>query len=136
MENGDNDTGNITDSFLTASGQYIVHTEGTEGEDGLGIAGDGSDQGDSQKDSEPLREQDRFLPIANVARIMKNAIPKSGKASCLPSAFLLDDFQTHTCLTLPFPFADSQRCEGVCSRMRFRVCQFHHQRVSFFFPTG
>lgn len=23
--------------------------------------------------------QDRFLPIANVARIMKNAIPKSGK---------------------------------------------------------
>ncbi|KAK8775466.1 hypothetical protein V5799_031186 [Amblyomma americanum] len=101
MENGDNDGGNISDSFLTASGQYIVHAEaainhpavrhhhasrvpqgslsGTEGEDGLGIAGDGSDQGDSQKDTEPLREQDRFLPIANVARIMKNAIPKSGK---------------------------------------------------------
>ncbi|KAL3218952.1 hypothetical protein MRX96_031216 [Rhipicephalus microplus] len=83
MENGDNDGGNITDSFLTESGQYIVHAEGslsgTEGEDGLGIAGDGSDEGDSQKDTEPLREQDRFLPIANVARIMKNAIPKSGK---------------------------------------------------------
>ncbi|XP_075242489.1 uncharacterized protein LOC142337232 [Convolutriloba macropyga] len=28
---------------------------------------------------EPLREQDRFLPIANVARIMKAAVPKSGK---------------------------------------------------------
>ncbi|KAH7948352.1 hypothetical protein HPB52_020788 [Rhipicephalus sanguineus] len=83
MENGDNDGGNITDSFLSESGQYIVHAEGslsgTEGEDGLGIAGDGSDEGDSQKDTEPLREQDRFLPIANVARIMKNAIPKSGK---------------------------------------------------------
>lgn len=83
MENGDNDGGNISDSFLTPSGQYIVHAEGslsgTEGEDGLGIAGDGSDQGDSQKDTEPLREQDRFLPVANVARIMKNAIPKSGK---------------------------------------------------------
>lgn len=29
----------------------------------------------------PLREQDRFLPIANVARIMKNSVPKSGKIS-------------------------------------------------------
>lgn len=26
-----------------------------------------------------LREQDRFLPIANVAKIMKKAIPESGK---------------------------------------------------------
>ncbi|KAJ8665716.1 hypothetical protein QAD02_007378 [Eretmocerus hayati] len=29
--------------------------------------------------SGPLREQDRFLPIANVAKIMKRAIPESGK---------------------------------------------------------
>ncbi|XP_014480522.1 PREDICTED: nuclear transcription factor Y subunit beta [Dinoponera quadriceps] len=29
--------------------------------------------------SAPLREQDRFLPIANVAKIMKRAIPESGK---------------------------------------------------------
>lgn len=27
----------------------------------------------------PLREQDRFLPIANVAKIMKKAIPENGK---------------------------------------------------------
>ena len=27
----------------------------------------------------PLREQDRFLPIANVAKIMKRAIPDTGK---------------------------------------------------------
>ncbi|KAH0954523.1 hypothetical protein HN011_000927 [Eciton burchellii] len=27
----------------------------------------------------PLREQDRFLPIANVAKIMKRAIPEAGK---------------------------------------------------------
>ena len=27
----------------------------------------------------PLREQDRFLPIANVAKIMKKAIPETGK---------------------------------------------------------
>ncbi|XP_070557667.1 nuclear transcription factor Y subunit beta-like [Ptychodera flava] len=29
--------------------------------------------------SSPLREQDRFLPIANVNRIMKKSIPKTGK---------------------------------------------------------
>lgn len=39
-------------------------------------AEDGSDR------SNPLlREQDRFLPIANVARIMKKTIPRTGKAS-------------------------------------------------------
>ena len=27
----------------------------------------------------PLREQDRFLPIANVAKIMKKAVPEKGK---------------------------------------------------------
>lgn len=26
-----------------------------------------------------LREQDRFLPIANIAKIMKRAIPENGK---------------------------------------------------------
>lgn len=31
------------------------------------------------KDRVALREQDRFLPIANVSRIMKISIPKSGK---------------------------------------------------------
>ena len=30
-------------------------------------------------DSSELREQDRFLPIANVARIMKKGIPSQGK---------------------------------------------------------
>merc|ERR1712226_88742 len=34
---------------------------------------------DQVRDKEELREQDRFLPIANVARIMKRAIPESGK---------------------------------------------------------
>lgn len=28
-----------------------------------------------------LREQDRFLPIANVSRIMKRAVPPIGKVS-------------------------------------------------------
>eukprot|EP00795_Rhopilema_esculentum_P002409 gene2409-18058_t len=34
---------------------------------------------DSRGDKDELREQDRFLPIANVARIMKKGIPKQGK---------------------------------------------------------
>jgi len=36
------------------------------------------------KNGLPLREQDRFLPIANVAKIMKKAIPESGKVCCVP----------------------------------------------------
>uniref|UniRef100_A0A8D8ZKQ0 Nuclear transcription factor Y subunit beta n=1 Tax=Cacopsylla melanoneura TaxID=428564 RepID=A0A8D8ZKQ0_9HEMI len=39
---------------------------------------DDSNQGDL-KPGMPLREQDRYLPIANVAKIMKKAIPESGK---------------------------------------------------------
>lgn len=34
---------------------------------------------DPNRDRDELREQDRFLPIANVARIMKRAIPETGK---------------------------------------------------------
>jgi len=34
---------------------------------------------ESRVDKDELREQDRFLPIANVARIMKKGIPKQGK---------------------------------------------------------
>lgn len=99
MDNGDSGSSALADTFLTASGQYIVHTE--DGEETLGISGEDSmDAG--EKDGEPLREQeildavaeynldslenvkqisatDRFLPIANVARIMKNAIPRTGK---------------------------------------------------------
>ncbi|XP_071042162.1 nuclear transcription factor Y subunit beta isoform X2 [Parasteatoda tepidariorum] len=74
MDNGDNGASGLNDPYMTPGGQFIVQTEDP---DELGISGDSMDAGD--KDGEPLREQDRFLPIANVARIMKNAIPKSGK---------------------------------------------------------
>ncbi|XP_076339682.1 nuclear transcription factor Y subunit beta-like isoform X2 [Tachypleus tridentatus] len=80
MEGAENGSAGLGDTYLVQDGPYIVHTDhgtGTDGEDGFGIAD--ADQGENGKDSEPLREQDRFLPIANVARIMKNAIPKSGK---------------------------------------------------------
>ncbi|XP_043289958.1 nuclear transcription factor Y subunit B-4 isoform X2 [Venturia canescens] len=41
--------------------------------------GDPLHSGGSGGGGGPLREQDRFLPIANVAKIMKRAIPEAGK---------------------------------------------------------
>lgn len=87
LENNDHSLANsgqtstIGDSFLNSSQQFIVHaseshTDGDDSHMGLESHDEHSDTGDKV---EPLREQDRFLPIANVARIMKEAIPKSGK---------------------------------------------------------
>lgn len=41
---------------------------------------DDSDEHNQSKNA-PLREQDRFLPIANIAKIMKRAIPENGKVN-------------------------------------------------------
>lgn len=35
--------------------------------------------GGDQSPRSSMREQDRFLPIANIGRIMKNALPANGK---------------------------------------------------------
>jgi len=47
------------------------------------LAGDDTEEEDRDDDDVDrtgvLREQDRFLPIANVARLMKKSIPKTGK---------------------------------------------------------
>lgn len=43
---------------------------------------DDENNSDSGSKNAPLREQDRFLPIANIAKIMKRAIPENGKVSC------------------------------------------------------
>lgn len=40
-----------------------------------------SDDSDDHSKNVPLREQDRFLPIANIAKIMKRAIPENGKVN-------------------------------------------------------
>merc|ERR1739847_234286 len=45
----------------------------------MGQDDDGDDGNDDIDAGGELREQDRFLPIANVARIMKKAIPSQGK---------------------------------------------------------
>lgn len=38
-----------------------------------------SDDSDEPRSHQPLREQDRFLPIANVSKLMKKVVPDSGK---------------------------------------------------------
>jgi nuclear transcription Y subunit beta len=42
-------------------------------------AGGGSHESGSPRGGGGVREQDRFLPIANISRIMKKAIPANGK---------------------------------------------------------
>lgn len=47
-----------------------------------------SRDGDDEKPTGLLREQDRFLPIANVARLMKKSIPKTGKVIFVSKALI------------------------------------------------
>lgn len=54
---------------------------------------DDSNHDGDNKLGTPLREQDRFLPIANVAKIMKRAIPETGKVnSKVRIAFIASDY--------------------------------------------
>lgn len=39
----------------------------------------GADDGRDDGDERAVREQDRFLPIANISRIMKKALPPNAK---------------------------------------------------------
>lgn len=48
--------------------------------DGPGSPAGGShDSGGEQSPHSNIREQDRFLPIANISRIMKKGLPANGK---------------------------------------------------------
>lgn len=59
--------------FLVDEETYVVNTD-----DVLEQEENNSDSNSGGKNV-PLREQDRFLPIANIAKIMKRAIPENGK---------------------------------------------------------
>ena len=68
--------------------QYDDTIENIDNQGGITLTQEagGSGNGDSQDEEGPIeqrvkpyREQDIFLPIANVARIMKNSIPQNGK---------------------------------------------------------
>ncbi|XP_023024680.1 nuclear factor Y-box B isoform X1 [Leptinotarsa decemlineata] len=62
--------------------QYMVHVEEMDDEhDQLTAENTDDSNHDGEKIGAPLREQDRFLPIANVAKIMKKAIPETGKVT-------------------------------------------------------
>jgi len=55
------------------AGGYVLQAQDDDGDDGL------NDHEDGNGGKDHLREQDIYLPIANVARIMKNAVPQTGK---------------------------------------------------------
>ncbi|CAH0389695.1 unnamed protein product [Bemisia tabaci] len=70
----------ISSAFLTGNGQgYIINDDMDDDAVLTGENSDDSNHDGDPKSSRPLREQDRFLPIANVAKIMKKAIPPRGK---------------------------------------------------------
>merc|ERR1712083_443937 len=54
-------------SFCQMEGQYIIQQAGREEEEG-------------PREGE-LREQDRFLPIYNISKVMKKVVPHSGKVA-------------------------------------------------------
>lgn len=98
---GSSASGLVSASTAASTGNFVAGLSGgdLDGDSslGAGTGGEGdesednlcedSDGGNSSRDAgsssgkryQALREQDRFLPIANVARIMKISIPKSGK---------------------------------------------------------
>lgn len=59
----------ITGEYMT--GGYVLQSQDDDGDD--------LDHEDGNGSKDHLREQDIYLPIANVARIMKNAVPQTGK---------------------------------------------------------
>jgi len=65
-----------------------------------------------------LREQDRFLPIANVARLMKKSIPKTGKVKSLASPIIhTSSIEFHLICTsyIRFQIAkDARECVQEC----------------------
>lgn len=60
----------ITGEYMT--GGYVLQSQDDDGDDL-------NDHEDGNGGKDHLREQDIYLPIANVARIMKNAVPQTGK---------------------------------------------------------
>ncbi|XP_014063559.1 nuclear transcription factor Y subunit beta isoform X3 [Salmo salar] len=58
------------------SGGYVLQSQDDDGEESLNDHDDGGMK-------ENFREQDIYLPIANVARIMKNGIPQTGKVTMI-----------------------------------------------------
>ncbi|KAM6214958.1 nuclear transcription factor Y subunit beta isoform 3-T3 [Rhynchocyon petersi] len=74
---GDSSTTDASQLGISADyigGSHYVIQPHDDAEDSM------NDHEDTNGSKESFREQDIYLPIANVARIMKNAIPQTGKA--------------------------------------------------------
>ncbi|KAJ0179713.1 hypothetical protein K1T71_004304 [Dendrolimus kikuchii] len=65
-----NDLVRLDNGFFTDEVTYVVNSDDILEDE---------NNSDSGSKNAPLREQDRFLPIANIAKIMKRAIPENGK---------------------------------------------------------
>ncbi|XP_043565880.1 nuclear transcription factor Y subunit beta-like isoform X2 [Chiloscyllium punctatum] len=63
----------IAGDYISGS-HYVLQSHEGDADEGLG------DHDDTNGSKESYREQDIYLPIANVARIMKSAVPATGKA--------------------------------------------------------
>uniref|UniRef100_A0A8C7YUG0 Nuclear transcription factor Y, beta b n=1 Tax=Oryzias sinensis TaxID=183150 RepID=A0A8C7YUG0_9TELE len=120
----------ITGEYM-ASGQYVLQPQ-DDGEESMNDHEEGGSK-------ENYREQDIYLPIANVARIMKNAVPQTGKVvgwlTCsqrllllTETAYWLQAFLTPTHLLSPLYTTDRQRCQRVRAGVCERVHQLHHIR--------
>lgn len=68
----------IPGASMLPSGSNFVHVPMMSHQETAETEIDGS-YDEPVRDKDELREQDRFLPIANVSRIMKKAIPETGK---------------------------------------------------------
>ena len=86
MDSGDGSSamaGSFQHQYSSSSSAAGLVEGNNEQEDSLGAGsedgGESEDGHGRRKQYVALREQDRFLPIANVARIMKLSIPKTGK---------------------------------------------------------
>jgi len=81
--------GGVGDNTEDIAAQFLQHQAGASSGGGGSeyqlITGGSIDDDEDSRDADDeshqgvLREQDRFLPIANVARLMKRSIPKTGK---------------------------------------------------------
>ncbi|KAG5845203.1 hypothetical protein ANANG_G00136330 [Anguilla anguilla] len=74
LEKMDGDNPTTDASQLGIAGEYISESSYV-----LQSQDDDGEDGDGNGSKENLREQDIYLPIANVARIMKNGVPQTGK---------------------------------------------------------
>ncbi|CAH0407911.1 unnamed protein product [Chilo suppressalis] len=74
MENDEigNELVRLDSGFMVDEDTYVLNSDDVLEEE------NNSDSNCGGKNA-PLREQDRFLPIANIAKIMKRAIPENGK---------------------------------------------------------